>query len=154
MIVISHRGLLDGPDPTTENRPDTIDRAIESGFDVEIDLRLIHGEWWLGHDQAQYSVSWEWLLLRGDRLWVHTKNTEALCHLNTLDRSPFHRHRTPNLHYFWHDQDTVTLTSRGFMWAFPSAHTPENAIAVMPEIAHGDLSRALGVCTDWPRTYM
>lgn len=154
MIVISHRGNLDGPDVDTENHPDTIDRAIKSGFDVEIDVRLVENEWWLGHDEPQYQVDWQWLLNRKNRLWVHTKNISALSHLNVLGLSPYHKHRTPNVHYFWHEKDTVALTSRGFLWAYPNSDTPENAIAVMPEIAHGDLSRVLGVCTDYPRTYI
>ena len=154
MIVISHRGNLQGPDPLTENHPDAIDRAIDEGFDVEVDVRLMEGQWWLGHDQAQYDVSWQWLLTRRDRLWVHAKNLPALTHLNLLDRSPYHHHRTPNVHHFWHENDTLTLTSRGFIWAYPNLITPENAIAVMPEIAHGDLNRVLGVCTDFPRIYI
>lgn len=154
MIVISHRGNLDGPNPHFENDPAVVDLAIEAGFDVEVDVRFVDNTWWLGHDEPQYRVDRQWLLNRKDRLWVHAKNLEALTYLNLLDRSPYHQHRTPNIHYFWHDQDTVTLTSRGFMWAYPSKETPENAIAVMPEIAHGDLSQVLGVCTDFPRTYI
>lgn len=154
MIVISHRGNLDGANTSTENDPAAIDRAITAGFDVEVDVRLVGNEWWLGHDSPQYQVDWQWFLDRKDRLWIHTKNTQALAHLNLLDRSPYHHHRTPNVHYFWHEQDAVTLTSRGFMWAYPSKVTVPYAIAVMPEIDHGDLNQVLGVCTDYPQAYL
>ena len=48
MIIISHRGNINGPEPQKENLPDYIDFALENGLDVEVDL------WWnkgiyLGH---------------------------------------------------------------------------------------------------------
>lgn len=147
MIVISHRGNLCGADPNSENHPDTVDQAIAAGFDVEVDLWLIDNQWWLGHDRPQYAVDWQWLMRRRRRLWAHTKNLTALTQLNQLNSAHC-------VHYFWHQQDTVTLTSQGFVWAFPAEITPANAIAVMPEIKHGDLSCALGVCTDYPREYL
>ena len=41
MILISHRGNLDGKELSFENRPDYIDKAIRHGFDVEIDIRYL-----------------------------------------------------------------------------------------------------------------
>ena len=38
-ILISHRGNVTGPNSDRENHPDYIDRAIEKGFDVEVDIR-------------------------------------------------------------------------------------------------------------------
>jgi hypothetical protein len=38
MILIAHRGNLDGPNPSMENHPDYIDAAINAGFHVEVDL--------------------------------------------------------------------------------------------------------------------
>ena len=34
-----------------------IDCAIGNGYDVEIDVRSIDGEYWLGHDEPQYKVT-------------------------------------------------------------------------------------------------
>ena len=48
MKIISHRGNIRGASPDKENRPSYIDCAIGSGYDVEIDLRMIDGELWLG----------------------------------------------------------------------------------------------------------
>ena len=53
MKIISHRGNIRGAIPDKENRPSYIDCAIGSGYDVEIDLRMIDGELWLGHDEPQ-----------------------------------------------------------------------------------------------------
>ena len=41
MKIISHRGNIRGAIPDKENRPSYIDCAIGSGYDVEIDLRMI-----------------------------------------------------------------------------------------------------------------
>ena len=38
MRIISHRGNLDGSNSSLENSPNYILRAIELGFDVEVDL--------------------------------------------------------------------------------------------------------------------
>ena len=37
MILISHRGNLDGPQPENENRPDYIEKALLN-YNVEIDI--------------------------------------------------------------------------------------------------------------------
>ena len=56
MKVISHRGNIKGSIPDKENRPSYIDCAIGNGYDVEIDIRMIGGELWLGHDEPQYKI--------------------------------------------------------------------------------------------------
>ena len=68
MIIISHRGNIDGPSEE-ENHPDRIDKCISLGYDVEIDVRYdylnipcLHSNiFWLGHDDSQYKVSWKWI---------------------------------------------------------------------------------------------
>ena len=47
MKIISHRGNLEGRIPEDENNPDYIHEAIESGFDVEIDLWLYENGFYL-----------------------------------------------------------------------------------------------------------
>ncbi len=77
MIIISHRGNIRGPIPDKENRPSYIDCAIGNGYHVEIDIRSIDGELWLGHDFPQYKVDHNWLDKRRHYLWLHCKNLEA-----------------------------------------------------------------------------
>ena len=77
MKAISHRGNIKGAVPDKENRPSYIDCAIGNGYDVEIDIRSIDGELWLGHDQAQYKIEHKWLEERKKYLWIHCKNLEA-----------------------------------------------------------------------------
>ena len=77
MRIISHRGNIRGRVPGRENAPSYIDCAIGNGYDVEIDARLIDGELWLGHDQPQYKITWNWIFQRQKNVWVHCKNVEA-----------------------------------------------------------------------------
>jgi hypothetical protein len=39
MYLISHRGNINGIQKSKENDPNYINKAIESGFDVEVDVR-------------------------------------------------------------------------------------------------------------------
>ena len=39
MILISHRGNINGRDEDRENHPEYIQEALDRGYDVEIDLR-------------------------------------------------------------------------------------------------------------------
>ena len=67
---ISHRGNLTGiGGEEWENHPDYIDAALAAGFDVEIDVWVIEGTFWLGHDAPQFGVTMHWLNERSDNLW-------------------------------------------------------------------------------------
>ena len=61
MKIISHRGNLNGPNKNLENRLDTIEKAIQLGFDVEVDILLIENQLYLGHNKPQYKVDKETL---------------------------------------------------------------------------------------------
>jgi hypothetical protein len=102
MILIAHRGLMTGPDKDLENHPDQINFALLKNYNVEIDLWYSNGELYLGHDQPQYPTTYDFVTQKG--LWLHCKNLEALDYLHNL------HYKT---HYFWHENDAVTLTSRG-----------------------------------------
>lgn len=140
MIKIAHRGNTNGPNHVLENSPNYIDLALEKGFDVEIDVWLVNEKLFTGHDEAQYNINIEWLSDRESKLWIHCKNKEALTFFNTLGQQ---------FHYFWHDKDVATLTSRGYIWAYPGCQPFQNSIAVMPEIFKDDISQCLGICSDY-----
>lgn len=148
MLIISHRGNTEGSDPPLENHPNQIDRCIsEHSMNVEVDVRFIDGEWYLGHDSAQYNVSKQWLILRSNFLWLHCKNIEAMCALqnDVLD-----------LHYFWHETDQYTITSKGWIWAYPACDVPfktRKSIGVMPP-PYFNASKFAGICTDDAEVYM
>ena len=142
MILISHRGNIDGKKPHLENQPHYIDEAIDLGYDVEIDLWFIDGRVYLGHDEPQYEVDDSWLGERTDKLWVHCKNVESL---NWI--------RSTILHYFWHEADTLTLTSENYMWVYPGKQPIIGSVAVMPERGNDDVSKCIGICSDVIKKY-
>jgi hypothetical protein len=137
---ISHRGNINGRVPQNENHPDYIDEAIHAGYDVEIDLWYVNDKLWLGHDEAQYETSLSWLANRGDKLWIHCKNHEAM--------SYFVQYHLLNMNWFWHQEDDMVLTSKRHIWAYPGKQPIKNSIAVMPEIHSDDVSLCIGICSD------
>jgi hypothetical protein len=142
MIYISHRGNLKGRNIERENEPAYIDEAINSGFDVEIDMWWVDGRVYLGHDEPTYEVDNEWLVDRADKLWVHCKNIELLNWIPiTL------------LHYFWHENDTLTLTSKNYVWVYPGKQPVVGSIAVMPEIHNDKIKKCAGICSDFVEDY-
>jgi hypothetical protein len=144
MILISHRGNINGRIKEAENKPDYIEDAIKLGYDVEIDIWVIEGTFYLGHDEPQYGIILDWLYERKDKLWIHCKNIRAIETFNFL----------PEMYnYFWHQEDTVTLTSKNFIWAYPGKQSINRSIAVMPELFNDNIDTCLGVCSDYIQNY-
>jgi len=126
MRLISHRGNLNGPDPINENDPLHVLEVIRHGFDVEIDIRYINDQWFLGHDEPEYKIDFaEFILPNSDNLWIHAKNEDALAELN-------HRHMW-DLHYFWHQTDKYALTSKSRLWVYPGEKLLKESVWVLPE---------------------
>ena len=146
MIIIAHRGNLIGPNPSKENSPEYIQAAIDAGFYVEIDLRVIDGKYFLGHDGPDYEIDLNWLCenFNFKFLYIHCKNIEAIETMQNCD-VPFN--------YFWHESDTLTLTSLGDLWVYPGKQPVNGSIAVMPEIHKDDISKCYGICTDYSIDY-
>lgn len=140
MILISHRGNLDGPIHSSENHPDYIDNALNLGYNVEIDVWVIDDIIFLGHDNLQYKIDIEWVFKRNDVLWVHCKNIDAI---------EFFNEKNIGINYFWHQKDDVTLTNKGFIWAYPGKQPIKKSIAVMPELFNDDLCECAGICSDY-----
>mgnify|MGYP002507784111 CR=1 FL=1 len=111
--IISHRGNLIGVKPECENNPTYIDQAIAEGFDVEIDVWFIDGEFFLGHDSATYHIESSWIVSRSVSLWCHAKNIEALEQLLLID----------GVNCFWHETDKTTITSNGILWMYPGNYS-------------------------------
>jgi hypothetical protein len=134
MILISHRGNINGKQPKLENKPSYINLAIKQGYNVEIDVWYNSG-FWLGHDKPLYAIDISFL--KNKKLWCHAKNIEAIIEMK---KHP--------IHCFWHQKDDVTLTSQGYIWVYPGKQQIENSIAVLPEIYNDDISKCIGVCSD------
>ena len=149
MKLIAHRGNINGPNPSEENRPEYIEAAIAEGFDAEIDIWYdrFDNKFYLGHDDLQYSITWGWLSKNIASLWIHCKNIEALYEFS---------HGTSGYNYFWHQEDDFTLTSKNYIWTYPGkSYTPKSVI-VMPELnmpveTFSDLRafNCYGICSDF-----
>ena len=55
--------------------------------------------------------------------------------------------------YFWHQEDTATLTSTNIIWAYPGKQPIIGSIAVMPEINSDEISQCRGICSDYIQRY-
>lgn len=147
MILIAHRGNLNGPNPKFENHPDYIAKAISKGYNVEVDLWNIDNIWVLGHDIPEYEINSTLLdsFKMSTSCWYHTKNLEAL---QVLSSSQKYR----DWKYFWHDRDDYTLTSNKKIWTFPNKHVTLGCIIVCHDkqetlkMAKKDI---FGVCSDY-----
>ena len=144
MILISHRGNINGPIKSMENEPTYVDSALSKGFDVEVDVWYINGFLYLGHDKPQYIIDFKWIVDRITRLWVHCKNVEAVVYF---------KESLYDVNYFWHQEDTLTLTSQNYIWVYPSKQPIEKSIAVMPEIHKDDVTKCIGICSDHIEIY-
>ena len=100
MKIISHRGNLYGRELDLENSPQYIDEAVKIGFDVEIDVWFMGGEFYLVHDSPKHKTNLKYL--KNKKFWCHAKNPETLEALISN-----------NVHTFWHDKDVFTITNKG-----------------------------------------
>lgn len=142
MKFIAHRGLINGPDKHKENHPSIILDAREKNFDCEIDLWVVYKNLWLGHDEPSYKIDEDFLSMPG--LWIHCKNPESLHYCSTRK----------NLNYFWHENDSYTLTSQGIIWSYPEKEVTENTVKLMPEWKDPEFTKVFdkkcyGVCSDY-----
>ena len=140
MIFISHRGNLTGKHPQ-ENHPDRINYCLSQEVEVEIDVWFVENVFYLGHDKPQYKT--DKIFLNNNHLWIHCKNVE------TLNQFRFNT----NTNYFWHENDTVALTSQRFIWAYPGKQPIRKSIAVMPELYLDDITQCIGICSDYIQNY-
>jgi len=137
MILIAHRGNIDGPNPEKENHPDYIINAISEGYDSEIDIWYKDGKIFLGHDNPQYEIDKYFLLKFKEKLWCHAKNSIALKKLIDID-----------MHCFFHNTDDVVLTSKKYLWTYPGKELVKGSISVMPEINNDNTDQCIGICSD------
>ena len=161
--LISHRANITGSDPKLENNPKQIIDIITEypRLDVEIDVRYIDDNWYLGHDEPQYKVTLSWLANLYSRLFIHAKDSHTLFKLISIDKS-IHQNNLKRFHqrkpeYFVHDSDKFTFTSnRKYLWHYPG-DTPltNRSIAVMPERVENwqGIEACYAICTDYVLDY-
>jgi len=141
MKLISHRGNINGRKPELENRQEYIIQAINSGYDVEIDI-WYDKELWLGHDEPQYKVSLDFLKKYKDKLWIHCKNFKALSFLI----------EEKELNIFYHKTEEYTILSNNLIWAHNLQEVDIKCI--IPLLSKYDIdtwipSEVYGICSDY-----
>lgn len=135
MILIAHRGNINGPNPDRENRTDYLFEALNKKFQIEIDVWYEDKQWWLGHDEPRWKTGTT--IFEG--AWLHAKNKEAL-----------ERLQGTNLNYFWHDGDDYTITSKGYVWCHKDAVLVPNSVCLLPENGYkGDITKCYAICSDY-----
>ena len=147
MILIAHRGNIDGIVKEKENKPSYLREALEAGYDIEVDIRLTPDGWFLGHDGPEHKID-ERFFEDFDpvHVWYHAKNAAALAAL----------HERPTLNYFWIDNDEFALTSKGYIWVHTrTQELPAGSICVLPEVrkSNAGMLDCAGICTDYVTKY-
>lgn len=134
--LISHRGNISEKNSERENNPNYVQEALDYGFDVEVDVWYVMGHFWLGHDSFQYCIEPEFLV--NDRIWCHAKNPEALYEMSKMG----------GVHYFWHQGDDYTLTSKGIPWVYPGKKLLPGSVCVKPDTGELIPDNCYGICSD------
>lgn len=104
MLKIAHRGLLNGPDSTKENTIAQINLALKKDYAVELDIRLIDGKLYLGHDSPQELIDISFL--ENPKIWTHCKDKESY---DLLKHNEY-------INCFTHGDEDYATTSRGYIW--------------------------------------
>ena len=142
MKIISHRGNYSGVIPERENKPSYIDTTLSTGFEVEVDIRFIDGNFYLGHDSPETIINLNWILDRKDRLWFHCKNLEAASQFKKINSG---------IKYFCHYSDDYSLISTGHVWVH-NLNLNLDDTCIIPILGKEDFIKynknVYAVCTD------
>ena len=139
---IAHRGLIDGPNPQTENSMTTVTEWCRQGRSSEIDIWWHREAFWIGHDEPREPVSPEFLC--SEYLWIHAKNPHALYHLQKLSNE-----KGWGLRIFYHTDEDYVLTTRGDTIIYPGLPDMEGWTYMMPEAADVVPTVAGNICSDY-----
>lgn len=152
MKIIAHRGNLYGPNPETENTVEQILKAINEGFEVEVDMWFHgHDRLMLGHDRPTTHIETGIFQMYAPHLWVHWKRESGLLFgLVCLSEA----------RQFMHDMEAKAKVSDGSIWLYPGTPITDEMrkapaiVACLPELAPDwDLTHATYICTDYPVRY-
>ena len=148
MILISHRGHINGINREQENHPDYLRQALNLGYHIETDLWVMEGgKLFLGHDGPTHPITESFFKdFDSTKMIYHAKNDQALLFLS----------QQKDLHYYWHEDDDYTLTSKGLIWVhcFNGKLLP-GSICVLPEVRKDNLGleNCAGICSDFVEKY-
>ena len=143
--LISHRGNIDGAEKNIENTTFAIEKAINNGFDCEVDLWINEKSIYLGHDKPQYKIELSFLNEFRDKLFGYIVKTLKLLYICKI--------KIKILNYFWHENDRFTITSKGYLWTYPGNKYSENSVIVNLGKNLILESNCFGICSDYVKHY-
>lgn len=135
-ILISHRGNLNGYSDFANSR-ENIKYLLNLGVFCEVDVWLINGDFFLGHDCPKEFIRESFL--ENNRLFVHSKNTAALHKML----------QNPKINCFWHEKDRHTITSHGFIWQEGYNDLTDRTIVVDLSKNPDYNANCYGLCVDY-----
>lgn len=143
MILIAHRGNLNGKNIERENSPKYIRYALNKSFHVEIDLWYLSndGKLYLGHDKPQYEIGDNFF---NGRMWIHCKTIQTVVYM-------LQNHSKRN--FFFHGNDMITLTSKNIIWNYPGV-LPTSFSIVHLKKNEPLPKNVYGVCSDYIGDYL
>jgi len=140
MKLISHRGNMNGKCSSIENSLEAIENCLMEGLDIEVDLWFKDGNFYLGHDLPTFKVNIN--EINNEKIWFHIKNIETFSVIKDYNIK----------NYFWHQEDSCTLTSSQKFWLFPGNFiSSKDSVFVLPELFKNvDISKYdhYAICTD------
>ena len=118
-------------------------------YDRNTNKYACHGKYELKQNKYCYSVScccnvftFSYNGLSNKKIWCHAKTSEALSALDKI-----------KAHFFWHQEDDYTITSKGYIWTYPGKKLFSKSICVLPEKANYKEINCLGICSDFIERY-
>lgn len=163
MIIISHRGNLDGPNIFTENSPEQIYKVLKLGFSVEIDVHLTTVNFTdvflnLGHDYGECYFKVDDFLERYDKyqIFIHAKTFNTYLFLKSILKHAY---------VFYHTNEAIVpIFNSHLFWLYPGKENELNflinsisdCICVLPETWNKNIKqwanrKPWGICTDYPQ---
>ena len=140
-LLISHRGNTNGIIRNKENSPDYIQKALDEGYFVSVDVCLVGDKHLaLGREVPEYPVNVEFL-----------KNNNIIAKANSIECLDFLL--LNQIHCFYHDHDKCSITSGGLIWTRPGSNITQKCVFNMPEWIMSDISEikdleCAGICSD------
>jgi hypothetical protein len=139
-LFIAHRGNVSGRSSSDENTIDYLEHALSLGYGVECDVQFYNGALWFGHDRPETHCNEQFL--HKSNVFVHAKTPETLMVLLKMG----------GIHCFYHEEDSVTLTSKGYIWCYPGVHPAcDRSIWLdlyKKPLPEGKIPPVYGVCGD------
>lgn len=138
-IWVSHRGNINGSNPSMENNPEYIKQTLNAGFDVEVDAWIESDGLYLGHDAPIYKI--DKYFLQNQKIWTHCKNV-----ITYLELSKF-----SNINCFFQNDEEIVATTRGYFWAHSKCMIWNNKTIVtkLDSRNWGAPENVFGICSDY-----